>query len=87
MAMSFTFTTYILTQFELFPTQVRGMAVQIVSSSGYIAVAMVPVVSKLLLKALNISVSQCFIFNCVVILILAYFVPETYNNPAPDMIE
>jgi hypothetical protein len=87
MAMSFTFTTFILTQFELFPTQVRGMAVQIVSSSGYIAVSMIPVVSKLLLKAFNISAISCFIFNCFVILILTYFIPETYNNPPPDVIE
>jgi uncharacterized membrane protein len=87
MAMSFTFTTFILTQFELFPTQVRGMAVQIVSSSGYIAVSMIPVVSKLLLKAFNISAISCFIFNCFVILILTYFIPETFNNPPPDVIE
>ncbi len=75
MAMSFTFTTYILTQFELFPTQVRGMAVQIVSSSGYVAVSMIPVVSKLLLKTYNISAVSCFLFNCVVILFLTYFIP------------
>lgn len=87
MAMSFTFTTYILTQFQLFPTQVRGMAVQVVSASGYIAVSMIPVVSKLLLKAFNISAISCFLFNCVVIAILTYFIPETFNNPPPDVIE
>ena len=85
--MSFTFTTFILTQFELFPTQVRGMAVQVVSATGYIAVAMIPVVSKLLLKAFNISAISCFLFNCVVIGILTYFIPETFNNPPPDVIE
>ena len=86
MAMSFSFTTFILTQFELFPTQVRDMAVQVVSSTGYVAVSMIPIVSKLLLKAFNISVTECFLFNCVVILILTYFIPETYNNPPPDII-
>lgn len=87
MAMSFSFTNFILTQFELFPTQVRDMAVQVVSSTGYIAVSMVPIVSKLLLKAFNISVTECFLFNCLVILVLTYFIPETYDNPPPDIIE
>lgn len=85
--MSFTYTTFILTQFELFPTQARGIAVQVVSSTGYIAVSMVPVVSKLLLKTLDISAITCFVFNCGIILIIVCFIPETYNNPAPDMIE
>lgn len=48
-ALSFSFTTFILTQYELFPTQVRGIAVQVVSSTGYLAVSMIPVISKLLL--------------------------------------
>ena len=75
MAMSFSFTTYILTQYELFPTQVRGIAVQVVSSTGYLAVAMIPVVSKLLLRSFNISVPEFFVFNCLVILFLTYFIP------------
>jgi hypothetical protein len=32
------------------------MAVNVVASTGYIAVSMIPVVSKLLLKTFNISV-------------------------------
>lgn len=63
------------------------MAVQVISSTGYIAVSLIPVVSKLLLKAFNISVTQCFLFNCFVIMVLTYFIPETYNNPPPDIIE
>lgn len=59
----------------------------VVASTGYVAVSMIPVVSKLMLKTFNISVVQFYVFNCVCILILAYFVPETYNNLAPDMIE
>ena len=87
MFMSFTYTTFILTQFQLFPTQARGIAVQVVSSTGYLAVSMVPVVSKLVLKMFDISVISCFVFNCLIILVLSFFVPETHNNPAPDMIE
>ena len=51
------------------------MAVQIVSSSGYVSVSMIPVVSKLVLKTYNISAISCFLFNCVVILFLTYFIP------------
>lgn len=87
MFMSFTYTTFILTQFELFPTQARGIAVQVVSSTGYLAVSMVPVVSKLVLKMFEVSVISCFVFNCLIIIVLSFYVPETYNNPAPDMIE
>jgi uncharacterized membrane protein len=87
MAMSFTFTTFILTQFELFPTQVRGMAVQVISSTGYISVSLIPIVSKVLLKTFNISAISCFSFNCFIIIFLTIFIPETYQNPSPDVVE
>lgn len=60
---------------------------QVVSSTGYVAVSLVPVISKLVLKTLDISVISCFLFNCGIILVIGWFIPETYNNPAPDMIE
>jgi hypothetical protein len=69
----------------MFPTQIRSLAIQFTSSICLLAVVVSPLVQSYF-KAKGISMIITFTISCILIILGAIKMPETYNIPPPEII-
>ena len=70
----------------MFPTQVRGQAVQMISIFGLLAIISQPMIQTLF-EGHGISMIFSFCIACMVILVVNTQNYETLNIPPPEIIE
>jgi hypothetical protein len=72
-------------QFEMFPTQVRSLALQFTSSIFTLAIVITPYVQSFF-KAKGYSIIITFTVSCVMVILAWIKMPETFNKIPPEII-
>jgi hypothetical protein len=74
-----------MAQFEMFPTQIRSLAIQFTSSICTVAIIMAPYIQSFF-KAQGFSIFITFTVSCIMIILAAIKMPETFNTTPPEII-
>lgn len=81
-----TYNYFCMVQYEVFPNQVRGLALQGTSIASCIAVVVVPGV-MLWSKTVGLSIMASFGLSCLLAILFTVGLPETFGVGPPEMIE
>lgn len=79
------YNVFYMAQFEMFPTQIRSLALQFTSSICTVAIIMAPHVQSFF-KAQGFSIIITFSISCILIILVLIKMPETYNLTPPEII-
>lgn len=85
-AATISFNFFYAQQYEAFPNQIRGLALQFICTPSYFATVTVPQIITFCART-GISIMSTFILCTVVIGIMTICLPETFGTPPPEMIE
>lgn len=81
-----TYNYFCMVQYEVFPNQVRGLALQGTSIASGLAVVVVPTV-MVWSKTVGLSIMASFGLSCLLAIIFTVGLPETFGVEPPEMIE
>jgi hypothetical protein len=79
------FNTFYMALFEMFPTQIRSLALQFTSSIFTLAIVITPHVQSFF-KAQGYSIFITFTVSCIMIILAWIKMPETFNTIPPEII-
>lgn len=81
-----TYNFFYMQQYEAFPNQIRGLAMQVVSIPSYLAAVSMPQIITFC-KTSGISIVLAFVLCTIVIGAMTTCLPETFGIPPPEIIE
>jgi hypothetical protein len=75
-----------MTQYEVFPNQIRPLGLQATAIASYSAVVITPYIMSWCRQA-GVSIIVVFALSCVLVIVAMIKMPETYGIPPPEMIK
>ena len=83
---SISYCFFYIMQYEIFPNQIRGLAIQVVCMPSYLATVTLPQIITLCDSA-SISIVFSFIACSAIVVALMALLPETFGVPPPEIIQ
>ena len=73
-------------QYEIFPNQVRGLALQTTAIASYTSVFLIPLIMTFCQRT-GISIIIFYAASCIFAFLFTLKLKETYGVPPPEVIE
>lgn len=80
------YNEFYMQQYEAFPNQIRGLALQIVCMPSYFAGVTLPQIITFCERT-GISIVFTFVLCTIIIIVMMICLPETFGIPPPEIIE
>lgn len=75
-----------MSQYEMFPTQIRSIALQVGAVFTALAIVVSPLIEGFMAE-MKVSMISTFCVSCVIITLLSFKMPETFKVIAPEIIK